>query len=138
MSFIISLVVIIWAVVMGLYYMVSKYVKSSDVDQIKARLTGVGKNKKKAKGALVESSVVQQDRCAEEPLRANAGGEVQAGPEARHVSGTGGHAAGSRRDSCTSPWCVSRRASLSAGCSCLSPHVFAIGTGLRRGHRARS
>ena len=58
MSFILSLVVIT-GLVMGLYYMVSKYVKSSDVDKIKARLTGVGKNKKKAKGSLVESSVVR-------------------------------------------------------------------------------
>lgn len=62
MGFILTLVVI-WAVFMGLYMMVSRYVKSSDVDKIKARLTGVGKGKKK-KGVVAESSVV---RGVEEP-----------------------------------------------------------------------
>jgi tight adherence protein B len=58
MSFVV-LLIIIWAVFMGAWLLVSKYVKSSDIDKIKTRLTGVGKNKKKAKGALVESSVVR-------------------------------------------------------------------------------
>jgi tight adherence protein B len=58
MGFILTLV-IIWAVFMGLYMMVSRYVKSSDIDKIKTRLTGVGKNKKKAKVGTPESSVVR-------------------------------------------------------------------------------
>jgi tight adherence protein B len=58
MNFILTLV-IIWAVFMAAWLVVSKYVKSSDIDKIKTRLTGVGKNKKK-KGAVVESSVVRQ------------------------------------------------------------------------------
>src|SRR5580658_1414507 len=59
MNFVLTLI-IIWAVFMGAWLIVSKYVKSSDVDKIKARLTGVGKKKKKAKGAAAESSVVRQ------------------------------------------------------------------------------
>jgi tight adherence protein B len=58
MNFILTLV-IIWAVFMVAWLIVSKYVKSSDVDKIKARLTGVGK-KKKAKGAVAETSVVRE------------------------------------------------------------------------------
>jgi tight adherence protein B len=59
MSFVLTLV-IIWAVFMAAWLVVSKYVKSSDVDKIKARLTGSGKKKKKAKGAVGESSVVRE------------------------------------------------------------------------------
>ena len=51
MSFIVSLA-LIWVVFMAAWFMVSKYVKSSDIDKIKTRLTGVGKSKKKAKGAM--------------------------------------------------------------------------------------
>lgn len=58
MGFILTLV-IIWAVFMGLYMMVSRYVKSSDIDKIKTRLTGVGKGKKKTKAGSPESSVVR-------------------------------------------------------------------------------
>jgi tight adherence protein B len=58
MNFIIMLA-LIWAVFMAAWFMVSKYLKSSDIDKIKTRLTGVGKNKKKAKNGPVESSVVR-------------------------------------------------------------------------------
>jgi len=60
MSFIFTLI-LIWGVFMGGYMMVSKYVKSSDVDKIKARLTGGGKKGKKAKeGAAGANTVVRQ------------------------------------------------------------------------------
>ncbi len=53
--------VLIWVVFMGGYFMVSRYVKSSDVDKIKARLTGVGKKGKKIKtGTGPASTVVRQ------------------------------------------------------------------------------
>jgi tight adherence protein B len=62
MGFLISLL-LIWAVCMGAWFVVSKYFKSSDVDKIKTRLTGVGnKAKKKVKGAAgSESAVVRQE-----------------------------------------------------------------------------
>jgi tight adherence protein B len=43
--------ILIWAAAMGAWFMVSKYVKSSDVDRVKARLLGTTKsgNKKKTK-----------------------------------------------------------------------------------------
>src|SRR5579864_738716 len=62
MSYVISLV-LIWAVFMGGYMMVSKYVKSSDVDKIKARLTGVGKKAKKVKAGDA-ATVVRQTESA--------------------------------------------------------------------------
>jgi tight adherence protein B len=61
MNFLFSLA-LIWAVFMGAWLLVSKYVKSSDIDKIKTRLTGVGKNKKKAKG-VIESSVVRGEEA---------------------------------------------------------------------------
>jgi tight adherence protein B len=54
------IVLAIWAVAMVAWFMVSRYVKSSDVDRIKARLLGSPKvNKKKGKGKA-EAQVLQQ------------------------------------------------------------------------------
>jgi tight adherence protein B len=61
MSFVI-VIIAIWAAAMLAWFMVSKYVKSSDLDRIKARLSGTNKSKKKKSGkADGEASVMQQD-----------------------------------------------------------------------------
>ncbi len=62
MNFVIGMLVI-WAVAMVAWFVVSKYVKSSDVDRIKARLAGTSKTKsaKKGKnGAATPATVIHQ------------------------------------------------------------------------------
>jgi tight adherence protein B len=66
MSFAI-LMIAIWAAAMLAWFLVSKYIKSSDLDRIKARLSGTGKSKK-AKGKPGEASVMQQDTGAKNRL----------------------------------------------------------------------
>ena len=58
MAFLI-LVIAVWAAAMGAWWMLSKYVKSSDVDRIKARLAGTTKAKK-AKSAAGPAAVIQE------------------------------------------------------------------------------
>lgn len=55
------LMLVIWAVAMGAWTVVSKYVKSSDVDRVKARLAGTTKKPKKAKIPVGGNSVVRAD-----------------------------------------------------------------------------
>jgi tight adherence protein B len=43
----ITIMVAVWAVAMGAWFLVSKYFKSSDADKIKQRLTGIGKARAK-------------------------------------------------------------------------------------------
>src|SRR5260370_11629070 len=72
MSFIFGIIVI-WAVAMVAWFVVSKYVKSSDVDRIKARLTGTTKAKsdKKSKAGggpastVIHQTVAPKDRFAQ-------------------------------------------------------------------------
>ena len=60
MSFVI-LMIAIWAAAMLAWFLVSKYVKSSDLDRVKARLSGTAKTKK-AKGVKAgEASVMHQE-----------------------------------------------------------------------------
>ncbi len=63
MNFVFVLVAI-WAAFMAAWFMVSRYVKSSDLDRIKARLSGTGKAKKKTAKVKGEASVMQQDTGA--------------------------------------------------------------------------
>jgi tight adherence protein B len=52
----------VWAAAMLAWFLVSKYVKSSDLDRVKARLAGTGKSKKAKTGkAAGEASVMQQE-----------------------------------------------------------------------------
>jgi len=61
MSFAILLAVV-WIAAVGGWFLVSKYFKSSDLDRIKARLSGTTKNKaaKAAKGAPAQQTVIHQ------------------------------------------------------------------------------
>ncbi len=62
-------VMVVWAAAVGAWFMVSKYLKSSDVDRIKQRLAGGGKNRaKKAKGDASKPSVIQQDAIVKSRL----------------------------------------------------------------------
>ena len=61
MGFVI-LMIAIWAAAMLAWFVVSKYVKSADLDRIKARLSGTSKSKKSKKGkGPAEASVMQQE-----------------------------------------------------------------------------
>src|SRR5271165_5987667 len=58
------LLILIWGVSMGAWFVVSKYVKSSDVDRIKARLSGTTKAKSKKKTSdPSQASVIQSDEA---------------------------------------------------------------------------
>jgi tight adherence protein B len=60
MGFAISIAVI-WCVAMGSWFLLTRYIKSSDIDRIKARLAGTTKAKKsKKKGAPEEATVIQK------------------------------------------------------------------------------
>lgn len=61
------LIVIIWAVAMGTWFIVSKYVKSSDADRIKARLSGTTKAKSAKKGKGGEAAAPQVIHQVEAP-----------------------------------------------------------------------
>ncbi len=63
MSFV-MLIVVVWGVAVGAWFLVSKYAKSSDIDKVKARLSGTtkAKSKKNAKDAAAAgASVVRQE-----------------------------------------------------------------------------
>ena len=60
MSFVIGILAI-WAAAMLAWFLVTKYIKSSDLDRIKARLSGTNKAKKAKTGKAGEASVMQQE-----------------------------------------------------------------------------
>jgi tight adherence protein B len=81
MSFAI-LMIAIWAAAMLAWFVVSKYVKSSDLDRIKARLSGTGKPKKTKGGkAAGEASVMQQDTGAKNRIAQKIVDKYQLGPK---------------------------------------------------------
>jgi hypothetical protein len=55
-----TILVSIWALAMGAWFLVSKYFKSSDIDRVKARLLGTSRVKaaKGKKGASSENQVI--------------------------------------------------------------------------------
>ena len=57
------LMITVWAIALGAWFVITKYVKSSDVDRIKARLSGTTKAKKAGAGAG-QSAVIQQTDTA--------------------------------------------------------------------------
>src|SRR5690349_12039484 len=54
-------VIVIWAVAMVAWFVVSKYFRSSDAGRVKARLLGTSKPKKSKGGAAGEPTVIQKD-----------------------------------------------------------------------------
>jgi tight adherence protein B len=80
MSFVI-LIAAIWAAAMLAWFLVSKYIKSSDLDRIKARLSGTNKTKK-AKGAKTgEASVMQQEAGTKNRLAQKIVDKYKMGPK---------------------------------------------------------
>ena len=60
-SYFITLMLVVWAIALAAWLLVSKYVKAADVDRVKARLLGGAKNlKKKAKGSAEEPTVIHR------------------------------------------------------------------------------
>ncbi len=80
MSFVI-VILSIWAAAMLAWFMISRYVKSSDLDRIKARLSGTSKNKKKKSGKTGEASVMQQDGGNKNRLAQKIVDKYQLGPK---------------------------------------------------------
>jgi len=131
MSFVLTLI-IIWAVFMAAWLIVSKYVKSSDVDKIKARLTGVGKKKKKAKGAVAESSVVREVGSPKNRFAQMLVDKYKLGPKLAQFLEQAGMSWQPARFVHLTLVCFG--AGLAAGWLLLPvAHVFAVGTGLIAG-----
>jgi tight adherence protein B len=63
-------IILVWAVAMGAWFIVTKYIKSSDMDRIKARLAGTSKvkSKKIKAGDASKTSVIQQDQIVKNRL----------------------------------------------------------------------
>jgi tight adherence protein B len=74
------LIVGIWAAAMVAWFLVSKYLKSSDLDRIKARLSGTSKTKKKKNGKA-EASVMQQENGTKNRLAQKIVDKYQLGPK---------------------------------------------------------
>jgi tight adherence protein B len=80
MSFVIVLIGI-WAAAMVAWFVVSKYIKSSDLDRIKARLSGTNKTKKAKRGKTGEASVMQQDTGTKNRLAQKIVDKYRLGPK---------------------------------------------------------
>src|ERR1700689_3016999 len=81
MSFLIVLIAI-WAAAMLAWFVVSKYIKSSDLDRIKTRLSGTSKAKKAKSGkATGEASVMQQDDASKNRLAQKIVDKYRLGPK---------------------------------------------------------
>jgi tight adherence protein B len=74
-------IIAIWAAAMVAFFMISKYVKSSDLDRIKARLSGTSKSKKKKTGKTGEASVMQQENSTKNRLAQKIVDKYQLGPK---------------------------------------------------------
>jgi len=80
MSFVI-LIAGIWAAAMLAWFLVSKYIKSSDLDRIKARLSGTNKTKKAKSGKAGEASVMQQEAGTKNRLAQKIVDKYKMGPK---------------------------------------------------------
>jgi tight adherence protein B len=80
MSFVI-LIAGIWAAAMLAWFLVSKYIKSSDLDRIKARLSGTNKTKKAKGGKPGEASVMQQEAGTKNRLAQKIVDKYRLGPK---------------------------------------------------------
>lgn len=81
MNFVFVLIAI-WGAAMVAWFLVSKYAKSSDLDRIKARLTGTNKAKKsKTIKVPGEASVMQQDTGAKNKFAQKIVDKYQLGPK---------------------------------------------------------
>jgi tight adherence protein B len=80
MSFVIVLIGI-WAAAMLAWFLVSKYIKSSDLDRIKARLSGTSKTKKAKSGKAGEASVMQQEAGTKNRLAQKIVDKYRLGPK---------------------------------------------------------
>jgi len=81
MNFVIVMLVI-WAVAVGAWRVVSKYLKTADVDKIKARLVGGNKQKKKAKnGPAAPQGVMQTEELGKNKLARLLVEKYQLGPK---------------------------------------------------------
>lgn len=60
MGSVLFVAVLIWGVTMGAWFLVSKYVKSADVDKVKARLMGTAKSTKAKKTKTDEPAVINK------------------------------------------------------------------------------
>ena len=75
------LIIAIWAAAMVAWFIVTKYLKSSDLDRIKARLSGTNKAKKAGTKVKGEASVMQQDTGAKNKVAQKIVDRFQLGPK---------------------------------------------------------
>jgi tight adherence protein B len=72
---------LIWAVAIGAWFMVSKYLKSSDVERVKNRLLGTGKAKKAKKAALDQPAVITRIETGKNQFAQQLVEKYQLGPK---------------------------------------------------------
>jgi tight adherence protein B len=76
-------ILVVWAAAIAGWFLVSKYVKSSDVDRIKQRLAGTskGKSKKAKNGTPAQASVIQAEQVVKSRLAQLIVDKWQLGPK---------------------------------------------------------
>jgi tight adherence protein B len=79
----IGLLLLVWLVAVGAWFAISKYFRSSDLDRIKARLSGTGKSReaKKGKGAPSKTSVIQGEQLTQNRLAQAVVDRLKLGPK---------------------------------------------------------
>src|SRR5712692_10410594 len=78
------LMILIWAAAMAAWFVVSRYVKSSDIDRIKVRLAGTVKAKAKKKtkgGAAADTGVIHKEELTKHRLAQALVLKYQLGPK---------------------------------------------------------
>src|SRR5437016_2265375 len=78
------LMILIWAAAMVAWFVVSRYVKSSDIDRIKARLAGTVKAKTKTKtkgGAPANTGVIHKEELTKHRVAQMLVQKYQLGPK---------------------------------------------------------
>jgi tight adherence protein B len=73
--------ILIWAIAMGAWFLVSKYVKSSDVDRVKSRLLGNVKAKKVPKGESARTTVITKTDTSRNKFAQQLVEKYQLGPK---------------------------------------------------------
>ena len=78
-----GLLIVVWAVAVGAWFLITRYFKSSDIDRIKQRLAGTAKakSKKNKGGAPAEAGVIQKEELTKHRLAQILVQKYQLGPK---------------------------------------------------------
>ena len=90
MFYFLTILVSVWALAMGAWFLVSKYFKSSDIDRVKARLMGTSRSKatKSKKGLPAEKQVIINQTDTKNQFAQAVVEKYQLGPKLGTLDGT--------------------------------------------------